>query len=188
MYMHYIFKIFRVTVLSSKLSNFFSNIVKDTIKQREERSIKRPDMIDIMMEAKKGGLDHDEYECSNTSFNTFEESDSRRTYEQKAPLTDEDIAAQALIFFVAGFETASTCMSFTAYELAINPDVQNRLQGEIDESMRECNNKVTYESLSKMKYLDMVVSGRHISSVVYFIYVTPYYVFCSFFFFFRVPS
>lgn len=112
------------------------------------------------MEAKKGRLTHDENEGSDTSFGTNEELHLRKSHQEKAPITDEDIAGQALIFFFAGFETVSTSMSFTAYELAINPDIQKRLQEEIDTTFLECGGKLTYESLMKMKYLDMVVSGK----------------------------
>lgn len=50
-------------------------------------------------------------------------------------------------------------MSFLAHELAINPDIQKRLHEEIDETMTQCKGNIDYESLLKMKYLDMVVCG-----------------------------
>lgn len=78
---------------------------------------------------------------------------------QQKDLSNLDIAAQALIFFFAGFETVSALMCFMAYELAINPDIQQRLREEIEETLENCNGELTYEALLKMKYLDMVVSG-----------------------------
>lgn len=75
-------------------------------------------------------------------------------------VTDDDITAQALLFFFAGFETASVALSFLGYELAVNPDVQKRLQEEIDQVIEE-EKGVTYEGImQKMKYLDMVVNGK----------------------------
>lgn len=70
-----------------------------------------------------------------------------------------DIIAQAVLFFIAGFETSSTLLCFVAHELTINPDVQKKLQEEIDESIAERGEKLDYNDLMKMKYLDMVVSG-----------------------------
>lgn len=78
----------------------------------------------------------------------------------KKSITNMDIASQALIFFFAGFDSISNIMSFMAYELAIHPDVQTRLRNEIQEVNTECNGKLTYEFLMKIKYLDMVVSGN----------------------------
>lgn len=76
-------------------------------------------------------------------------------------VTDEDIIAQAVLFLLNGFETVSAVMSFVAYEIAVNPDVQKKLQGEID-NIKILHEPVTYEVLIKMNYLDMVISGMYI--------------------------
>lgn len=47
-------------------------------------------------------------------------------------LSDEEVLAQALIFVFAGYETTSSTLSYIAYNLAIHPDVQQRLQDELD--------------------------------------------------------
>ncbi|XP_013907915.1 PREDICTED: cytochrome P450 3A24-like [Thamnophis sirtalis] len=47
-------------------------------------------------------------------------------------LTDAEILAQATIFILAGYETVSSALSFLTYELAIHPDIQQKLQEEID--------------------------------------------------------
>lgn len=73
-------------------------------------------------------------------------------------MSDEDITAQSFLFFFAGFETVSIAMCFSIYELCINPDIQRKLQKEIDEARESCNGKITYDAVMKMKYLDMVVS------------------------------
>ena len=41
--------------------------------------------------------------------------------------------AQAYIFLIAGFDTTTTTLVFIAYYLALNPDIQSKLQEEIDE-------------------------------------------------------
>lgn len=50
-------------------------------------------------------------------------------------LSDEEILAQALIFVFAGYETTSSTLSYISYHLAIHPDVQKRLQDEIDANL-----------------------------------------------------
>lgn len=75
--------------------------------------------------------------------------------------TENDIVAQAVIFFIAGFETTKTLLSFAIHELTVNPDVQKRLQIEIDELIAEKGDALDYSDLMKMKYMDMVVCGRY---------------------------
>lgn len=74
-------------------------------------------------------------------------------------MTDDDFLAQAIVFILAGFTTSSTLLSFLLYELAINPDIQKRLQEEVDELSTKNNGKVTYADITHMKYMDMVISG-----------------------------
>ena len=64
-----------------------------------------------------------------------------------------------MLFFLAGFDTASTLLCFTAHLLTTHPDVQSRLQEEIDMTMNKDGGNLTYEAVHGMKYLDMVVSG-----------------------------
>jgi cytochrome P450 family 9 len=77
-------------------------------------------------------------------------------------ITEEDIAAQALVFYIAGFDTVATMLSFLAHELAVNPEIQERLRAEIDATISTNKGKLTYESIISMKYLDMVTSGQYI--------------------------
>lgn len=75
-------------------------------------------------------------------------------------ITFEVAAAQAFVFFAAGFETSSTTMQFALYELALNPELQRKLQNEIDTVLAKHDNKVTYEAVQEMEYLDCVVNGK----------------------------
>lgn len=49
-------------------------------------------------------------------------------------------------------------MSFALYELALNTDIQDKLAEEITTMISENDDKLTYDLLLEMKYLDMVVS------------------------------
>nr|QTM97438.1 Cytochrome P450 [Sitophilus oryzae] len=74
-----------------------------------------------------------------------------------ANMSNDMILAQAVQFFVAGFDTISSTMSFTLYELAMNQDIQDKLRLEIKENL-EANHGVTYDGYNEIKYLDMVIS------------------------------
>jgi hypothetical protein len=72
------------------------------------------------------------------------------------------IAAQVCVFFLGGFETAATSMSFCLYELSLNQDVQRRLREEIDHVLKEHKGHFTYNALEQMEYLDHVVAGEYV--------------------------
>lgn len=74
-------------------------------------------------------------------------------------LTDDLIAAQAFVFYVAGFETSSTATSQALYELALNQEVQNKLREEIEEEYTKHGSDLIYENIKKMTYLDKVFKG-----------------------------
>ncbi|XP_070151623.1 cytochrome P450 9e2-like [Polyergus mexicanus] len=116
---------------STSTAEFFKRIIKETIKIRDEQAITRPDMIHLLMQARD---------------------------KQNGPnMTLDDIVSQAFIFFFAGFETSSTLMCFIAHELAINRDIQDRMWEEVQQHLAE-DNEISYESLSKMTYMDMVIN------------------------------
>ena len=70
--------------------------------------------------------------------------------------------AQSVAFFTAGFETTSTTMTYSLYELALNPEVQEKLREEILRSMEKHDGCLTYDGIMEMNYLSMVVSGKTI--------------------------
>ena len=51
----------------------------------------------------------------------------------KGKLSDEEIVANSILFLLAGFETTANALSFVSYLLALHPEIQERLQAEIDE-------------------------------------------------------
>jgi len=55
----------------------------------------------------------------------------------KSELSIEDMVSQAFVFFFGGFDSTSTLMCFAAHEIAVNPNVQERLQNEIDQVLEE---------------------------------------------------
>ncbi|XP_043480617.1 cytochrome P450 9e2-like [Leptopilina heterotoma] len=117
--------------LSRGTNRFFKSLVRDTVETRKAKNIIRPDMIHLLIEASKN--------------------------ENGVEVTIDDMIAQSFIFFLAGFSTSATLMTFVAHELAVNQHIQEKLRKEID-SFTKGDSKISYDSLSKMKYLDMVIS------------------------------
>ncbi|XP_059607444.1 probable cytochrome P450 9f2 [Phlebotomus argentipes] len=150
----------RLEIFPDGLIRYFKTTIIGAMDYREKNNIIRPDMIHLLMEAKKGRLTHQtsDKEIDSAGFATVEESQIGKQ-EGKKDLSDDDILAQCFLFFIAGFEPVSTALSFLSYEMAVNPEIQEKLYKEIRETDEELRFKsLNYDVIQKMKYLDMVVS------------------------------
>ncbi|KAH8377622.1 hypothetical protein KR093_006318, partial [Drosophila rubida] len=110
---------------------FFVNLVRQTVELRERESIKRNDFMDLLIELRKS--------------------------EHSKGLSLEQLAAQVFVFFIAGFETSSSNMSYALLELAKNQDCQRKLRSEI-QSVLEKHGELTYEAMLEIQYLDQVIN------------------------------
>lgn len=151
-----------IQFLDAEASKFFKSIILKTIDVRTKEHIYRPDMVNIMMQLRNGQTQvaavADEEKVPADGFATVEESSIGKAAVQRQ-WNDDEIVAQCLLFFVAGFETSSSVLMFAAYELAKRPETQAKLFAEVSEIDRKLNGKkLPYEELQKMKYLDQVVT------------------------------
>lgn len=124
-------------LFGKKPTIFLRKVFWETLNYRMESGIKRNDLIDILLELKKNHVDQD--------FHGFK-------------FDGDDLLAQAASFFTAGFETSSTTTAFALYELALQPDIQNTLRKEIVEALDQSGEKITYDTIMSLPYLDMVIS------------------------------
>ncbi|KAM6299375.1 cytochrome P450 3A24-like [Aegotheles albertisi] len=72
-------------------------------------------------------------------------------------LTDSEVLSQAFIFIFAGYEPTSNTLGYLAYELAMHPDVQQKLLEEIDTVLPN-KAPLTYDAMMQLEYLDMAVN------------------------------
>ncbi|CAD7079500.1 unnamed protein product [Hermetia illucens] len=121
------------------VADFFIETVRKTIDYRVKNHIRRNDFMDLLIDINK---DSDESgEGAGTS----------------KKLSLEDMAAQAFLFFVAGFETSSATMVFCLYELALNSDIQEKCRQEINGVLTKYNGNLTYEAIKEMTYVDQTI-------------------------------
>lgn len=155
-----------IDLFDRELNLFFAELVLETVKTRELQGIVRPDMIHLLLQAKKGMLKRQKEPEDQLveGFATVQESDvgtttGDPTRQGDRTLTQMELVAQCLIFFLAGFDTVANCLTFLAYELMLNRDVQDRLYEEILATEDTLDGKpLSYEALQHMRYMDMVVS------------------------------
>ncbi|XP_037815468.1 probable cytochrome P450 6a21 [Lucilia sericata] len=121
------------------IEKFYIDLVKQTVEYREKNNVRRNDLMDTLIDLKNKKLIAAEHG------------------EELTNLTLNQIAAQAFVFFNAGFETSSTTMSFALYELARHREIQDKVRLEIDEVLEKYQQKFTYESMKEMKYLNQII-------------------------------
>ncbi|KAJ2946897.1 hypothetical protein O0L34_g16235 [Tuta absoluta] len=136
-------KSLRMTYLFEK---DLTNLVQEILKQRNYQPSGMNDFIDMLLELRnKGDMVGD----------SIEHKKADGTAEVvKASLDDDIFVAQVLVFFAAGFETSSTATSYALHQLAYHPEVQKKVQEEIDRVLAKYENKLCYDAVKEMTYLD----------------------------------
>lgn len=101
-----IMKFFNISLLDPESCDFFEKAITETMKIREREGIVRHDMIDLLLQAKKGhlALSTASEEKFADGFATVEESHHGKS-EVKSVWSEVELAAQCFVFFLAGFDT-----------------------------------------------------------------------------------
>lgn len=121
-------------------------LVNQIRKARNNTPSGRNDFIDLLLEyQQQGPMEAESIEMVNADGTPV-----RVSYE----FDDDLLAAQVLVFYAAGFETSSSSTSFTLHQLAFNPEVQKKVQENIDSVLAKHNNKLSYEAVKEMTYLE----------------------------------
>ncbi|KAF8372128.1 cyp-13B1, partial [Pristionchus pacificus] len=140
-----------VSALLRKILSVFAEIEATVSKRVEERKKSGPpsapaDFIDIFLENEA------EFEFQNRGeFKTVESI-------TKA-ITVDEVISQAFVFLLAGYDTTSNALAYTAWMLSRHPEVMRRCQEEID---AECGDaSISYEDTQRLRYLDAVCRETH---------------------------
>ncbi|XP_058119100.1 cytochrome P450 4d2-like [Anopheles ziemanni] len=75
------------------------------------------------------------------------------------PLSNNDIREEVDTFMFAGHDTTTSCISFAAYHLSRNPEIQQKAYDEIQELVGPDAKRaeLTYGTLQELKYLEMII-------------------------------
>lgn len=79
----WVMKLLKVSLFDAKVRQFFRQLVSGTMKYRDENNIYRPDMIHLLMEARKGKLIHEKEANKSDTFAVVEEADQNKTSNNK---------------------------------------------------------------------------------------------------------
>lgn len=139
-----ILKKLNLSLFPSFVSVFFKDLVKKVIVERNGKPTNRRDFMDLILEMR----------------NKQELKVTKRFDEEKdmsLEITDSIIEAQAFLFYAAGYETSASTLTFLLYQLALEPEIQGKLRAEIDNYLKQNNNRILLETLLKdLPYLEQV--------------------------------
>ncbi|XP_037945529.1 probable cytochrome P450 6w1 [Teleopsis dalmanni] len=127
----------RIKAFSKNTTKFLRSSIKHVIAEREKSGAIRNDLIDTLIAMKQ-------------------EANSQPHIDNPAKDLDY-LVAQAAIFQTAGSETSSFSMAFALYELALQPELQDRLRTEIKEAFERGDGHISYELIHELTYLAQVI-------------------------------
>ncbi|UYV82542.1 CYP3A4 [Cordylochernes scorpioides] len=138
-----------ITKFSPDYLVFFKDITEKLIKERKENpDVKRYDFLQMLMD------ELNEEEMNDPTDPNFK--DDRQTV--FPGLTKDEIAAQCILFFMAGYETTASTLSHCVYMLALNPECQDRLAAEVDNALSAEDVTLDYDTVKTLPYLEAVIS------------------------------
>lgn len=124
-------RFFKIKRLNDNINKFYSTIVRKTISFREENSIVKEDLIGSMINMMKSNL-----------FNV------------------DEVISSSFSFFVAGFETTANTLNYAFYNLALYPELQEQIRGEVLSVLDDHNQQLTYEAVSDMPLVEKALLGN----------------------------
>lgn len=129
-----------------QIIQFYTKVASDTVNYREKNQINRNDFMDILIKLKN----------------------QAPTDKTEEPFTFNELAAQTFVFFLAGFETSSTTLTFCLYELALNQEVQSKARQIIQQAYQKYDGEFSYEMMVDMPYIDQIIHGKCLSFFFFF--------------------
>ncbi|ESN92767.1 hypothetical protein HELRODRAFT_108161 [Helobdella robusta] len=156
--------------------HFFTDVIKRTIKQKDDDTADGPqkdlDLLQMLIDAQRASANDENLKRNNDNKNNKDDDDddddNNADYKPKNDmswndssahpkgLSDEDLLAQSLQFFLVGFETVSAALSYLCYNLACHQEHQERLFNEVVQIIG--NEDPTYDSIKQLTYLDMCLN------------------------------
>jgi cytochrome P450 family 6 len=151
-------KLLKVQIIDTQATEFFVSIFRETMEFRKTNNVRRNDLIDLMLDAMTTNASPNNEETDNTQY----DRDAMIKPKTKMHFSESEIelamVSNALILFLAGFDTSSTIQAITMHFLAKTTAVQDQLLDEIKETIdMEGTEHLSYSAIHGMSYLDMVI-------------------------------
>lgn len=152
-----------VHLLAPEIEESIRHLVLSVLKEKNYKPSGRNDFIDLLLELREQG------DMVGESIEKRNEDGTPIVINQALDI--DLMVAQVFVFFGAGFETSSSASSYLLHQLAFNPNCQVKVQEEMDKVMLKYDDKLTYDAVKEMTYLEMAFNeGLRMYPPVAFIY------------------
>ncbi|KAJ8973959.1 hypothetical protein NQ317_001365 [Molorchus minor] len=121
------------------MEDFYTKFVTDTLNDRLKNNYSRKDLLQLLIDMMNDKDDQDGYQNDGST------------------TTMKEIAAQCFLFFLAGFETSLTTMTFALYQMALDWEIQDKAREELKTVLGKYNGEMTYDSLNELKYMKQII-------------------------------
>jgi len=150
-------EMFNVNIFKPTPTRYFRNVILNTLKARKASGEKRNDLVDMMLECLKEIKEPSE---KNSKDDKSEHDDDQKLVHQRnsSVISEDEIVATALVFLVAGYDTTGMTLSYWAYAMSKHPEIQEKLQAEVDEAFEASNGEFPdYSTIQNLPYTEMVL-------------------------------
>ncbi|KAG8316329.1 hypothetical protein J6590_042030 [Homalodisca vitripennis] len=157
-------EVFKMCTTPSEVINYFIGLTKTTIKYRKDNGIHRNDFFQLLLKLKEQeesgkdmGLSMSDATEEDAVVNQMQYTgESNLASASEKLFTDEMISANTFVFLVGGADTVLRTISFVLFALTQYPDVQQKVQQEVDSVMAK-HGGLSFDSLREMTYMDLVI-------------------------------
>ncbi|GBM46371.1 Cytochrome P450 6B2 [Araneus ventricosus] len=139
--------------------DFFRDVTRNVIKKRKESGRRYNDFLQILMDAADETRHAEHLDLAEDETDRFGSiiNDGLSPSLKYKKLSETELLSQCVLFFLVGYETTATMLTFTAYSLAVNPEWQEKLIKEVDEAFQQ-HGEMSHDAVREMKVLDAVIS------------------------------
>jgi len=125
-------RLFNISIITKPFIKYVSKLSRDIVRQRRNQNLQYKDMLNNLIEVSKINPD----------------------------MTDEIMYKTCVQFFSDGYESAAQVVAVLLYYLTVYPEVQAKLQEEIDEVVesKDEDEEIHADDITNMSYLDQVVN------------------------------
>lgn len=134
------------------------DVAKETIEYREKNNVIQRDLLQLLIQFRNTGIVNADDNIWDANLTSTTENDSIDGTLKS--LTLEQCAGQLALFYLAGFDTSASAISYCLFELAKQPELMKRLQSDIDAALIKHNGNITYDMIQEITLLDLCIQGE----------------------------